>query len=255
MKRSDFIDYRNKHYVASATTVIVSGNIKEAEAIRKITKAFSNVGKWKKEEKKKTSDYQKEPKVLLEHRDTDQAHLILGVRTFDTYNKYNPIIHIIEGILSGGMSSRLFQKMREELGITYYIHAENDAFTDHGVFAVACGANNERVKEAIIAILEELNKLKIELVGKEELEKVKQHIIGSMHLGLESSDSVASFLGAQEILRKKLKTPEEIIKEIKAVTAEEIKFVAERIFKTETLNLAMVGKFKEEKEFRNILKL
>ncbi len=254
MKRGDFIDYRNKHYVANATTVVVSGNIKEKDIVKKVTKAFSGIGKWKKEEKKKVTEYQTEPKILLEYKDTDQAHLVLGVRSFDTYNKYNTILSVMEGVLSGGMSSRLFQKLREDLGICYYVHAENDLFTDHGVFAVACGANNERVKEAITAILEELKKLKNVLVSKEELEKVKQHLIGSLYLGLESSDSVASFIGTQEILRKQLKTPEEVIKLIKAVTAEEIRFVAERIFKTENLNLAIVGKFKDEKEFKGLLK-
>ena len=75
-----------------------------------------------------------------------------------------------------------------------------------------------------------------------------------MHLGLESSDSVANFYGGQEVLREKLKTPEDIVKEIKAVTATEIKYVAERIFKNEGLNLAIVGKFKEKKEFLEVLK-
>ena len=82
-----------------------------------------------------------------------------------------------DGILSG-MSGRLFQKMREELGICYYVSAENDTFTDHGVFSVSAGVDSKRVKEAITAILTELKKLKTELVKKEELDKVKQYLIG-----------------------------------------------------------------------------
>ena len=101
--------------------------------------------------------------------------------------------------------------------------------------------------------MEELKKLKTTLVKKEELEKVKQYLIGNLNLGLESSDSIANFFGGQEILKKKIKTSEDIIKEIKAVTAEEIKFVAEKIFKNERLNLALVGKFKDKKEFLDAL--
>ena len=78
-------------------------------------------------------------------------------------------------------------------------------------------------------------------------------MIGNLNLSLESSDSQAGFLGGQEVLRKDLKTPEDIIKEIKAVTADEIKFVAERIFKDGGLNLAIVGKFKDNKEFKGVL--
>ena len=98
-----------------------------------------------------------------------------------------------------------------------------------------------------------MKKIKSILVKPDELNKAKQHLIGNLNLGLESSDSLTMYYGGQEVLRKDLKKPEDIIKEIKAVTAEEIKFVAERIFKDAGLNLAIVGKFKEDKEFKDIL--
>ncbi|MFA6340657.1 MAG: pitrilysin family protein [Candidatus Paceibacterota bacterium] len=253
MQRRDFIDYRHKHYVASATTVIVAGKIDEKDVLKKIQVLFKDASKWKKEEKKKVIESQKIPQLKLYYKDTDQTHLIIGNRSFNIYNKYNPIIRVLRGVLSGGMSSRLFQKMREELGICYYVGADNDTFTDHGAFAVFAGVDSSRVKEGVTAILSELKKLKTELVGKDELQKVKKYLIGILNLGLESSDSVAEFFGGQEILKETLKTPEDIIKEIEKVTAEEIKFMAERIFKDETLNLAIVGKFKDEKEFKDVL--
>ncbi len=253
IKRTDFIDYRSKHYVASATTVIVSGKINEKEVFKKVTNAFKNIGKWKKDEKEKVVESQKIPQVVLHYKDTDQTHLILGTRSFNTYNKYNPIIMVMDAVLSGGMSSRLFQKMRDEMGICYYVGADNSEYTDHGFFAVFAGVDSKRVKEAITTILAEMNNIKNELVKPEELNKAKQHLIGHLNLGLESSDSLAMYIGGQEVLRKDLKKPEDIIKEIKAVTANEIKFVAERIFKNEGLNLAIVGKFEDDKEFKDIL--
>ncbi len=254
MQRRDFIDYRHKHYVASATTVIVAGKIDEKDVLKKVQTLFKDVSKWKKEEKKRAVEYQATPQVRVFYKDTDQTHIVLGNRSFNIYNKYNPIIRVLAGVLSGGMSSRLFQKMREEMGICYYVGADNDAFTDHGAFAVFAGVDSARVKDAIVAILAELKKMRTELVGKEELHKVKKYLIGKLNLGLESSDSVAEFYGGQEVLRENIKTPEDIIKEIEKVTAEEIKYVAERIFKDETLNLAIVGKFRNEKEFKDVLK-
>ena len=253
MKRTDFIDYRSKHYVASATTVIVAGKINEKEVIKKITTAFKDIGKWKKDEKEKVVEHQKTPQIVVHYKDTDQTHIVLGVRSFNTYNKYNPIIRVMDSVLSGGLSSRLFQKMRDEMGICYYVGSGNDTYTDHGFLSVAAGVDSKRVNEAIITIISEFNKLKTVLVKQDELNKVKQYLIGNLNLSLESSDSQAGFLGGQEVLRKDLKTPEDVIKEIKAVTADEIKFVAERIFKNEGLNLAMVGKFKDDKEFKNVL--
>jgi predicted Zn-dependent peptidase len=254
MRRTDFIDYRNKHYVASATTVIVAGKFDDKIISKKISKAFADIGKWKKGEKKKVVESQKEPQVSLYYKDTDQTHMVIGVRAYDTYSKYNSVLNIIQGILSGGLSSRLFQKMRDEMGICYYVRASKDASTDHGNFSVAAGVDSKRVKDAITAILNEFKKLKTELVGDEELNKVKQYLIGSMRLGLESSDDIAGFFGHQEILRKPIKNTEDIIKEIKAVKAEDVKYLAEKIFRNEVLNLSIVGKFKEKQEFVNILK-
>ncbi|MFA6430680.1 MAG: pitrilysin family protein [Candidatus Paceibacterota bacterium] len=254
MRRTDFIDYRNKHYVASATTVIVAGKFDDKTITKKISKAFADIGKWKKGEKKKVVESQKEPQASLYYKDTDQTHMVIGVRAFDTYSKYNSVLNIIQGILSGGLSSRLFQKMRDEMGICYYVRAEKDASTDHGNFSVSAGVDSKRVKDAITAIIDEFKKLKTELVGEEELNKVKQYLIGSMRLGLESSDDIAGFFGHQEILRKPIKNTEDIIKEIKAVKAEDIKYLAEKIFRNESLNLSIVGKFKEKQEFINILK-
>jgi predicted Zn-dependent peptidase len=253
MQRTDFIDYRNKHYVASATTVVVSGKINEKDIFKKVLKVFKDVGVWKKEGKEKVVENQKTPQVSLYYKDTDQTHMVIGVRSFNTYNKYNPIIRVMNSVLSGGMSARLFQKMRDEIGICYYVRSHNDSSIDHGEFVIGAGVDSKRVKEAVSTLLEEMNKLKTILVRPEELNKAKQYLIGTLNLGLESSDSLAEFFGEQEVLRKEIKKPEDIIKEIKAVTAEEIKFVAERIFKDEGLNLAIVGKFKDDKEFKDIL--
>ena len=254
MKKSDFIDYRMRHYVASSTTVIVAGKIDEKEAVKKVISAFKGMSERNKDDKKKVTESQKSPQVRIFYKDTDQTHIIIGNRTFNVYNKYNPIIRVLSAVLSGGMSSRLFQKMRDDLGICYYVRGGNDAFTDHGIFAVSAGIDSTRVKEGIKAILEELKRMTTELVSAEELKKAKQYLIGGMHLGLESSDAVSDFYGEQEILHKDLKNPDDIVKEINAVKAEDIKYVAERIFKDETLNLAIVGKFKDEKEFKDILK-
>lgn len=253
MNRTDFIDYRGRHYVASATTVIVSGKIKEAEVFKKVSKAFKDIGKWKKDEKEKVVEVQKEPQVAIHYKDTDQTHLILGARSFNTYNKYNPIIMVLDAILSGGMSSRLFQKLRDEMGICYYVGAENNEYTDHGFFSVFAGVDSKRVAQAIQTILQEMNKLKSLQVDQEELNKAKQYLIGNLNLSLESSDSLAMYYGMQEVLKKEIKKPDDIIKEIKAVTAEQIRFVAERIFRNEGLNLAIVGKFKDPKDFKEIL--
>lgn len=252
-KRDAIVDYRAKHYVASATTVIVSGRIDEEKIVQDIANKFKGVSTDKKHGKAKTIDTQKEPAVRLKFKETDQTHLVLGVRTFDTYSPNNPILKVLTGVLSGGMSSRLFQKLRDEMGVCYYVSASNDAYTDHGLFQVAAGVDSKRVEEVIKVILSELSDLKNRLVSEAELRKVKDYLIGSLYLGLESSDELAMFYGGQEILKKSLELPDAKVRAIEQVSSEDIQMMAQKIFRNEHLNLAILGRFTDSKPFLPLL--
>jgi predicted Zn-dependent peptidase len=254
MKREDFVAYRNKFYTSEATTLVVSGNFDEEKLLNKVISIFSAMPKTGRGIKEKTKENQVKPEVLFFKKETDQAHMILGVRTFDLYDKRDKIMDVLVGILDAGMSSRLFKRLRDEMGVCYYVSASQDAFSDHGVFSISAGVDSKRVKEVVSVILQELNKLKTELVSPDELQKVKQNLVGTMYLGLESSDSLAKFYGGQEIMNEEIKTPEEIKAEVESVTAEDVQKLAQEIFVDKGLNLAMVGRFEDEKEFRDVLK-
>ncbi len=255
MKRSDFVAYRKAHYVGTATTVIVSGNIEITQAFKDITKKFKGISEGKKGGKKKTNDKQIKPAISVSHKDTDQTHFILGVRSFPLNDERNPILSVLSGVLGSGMSSRLFRKLRDEMGVGYYVRAGNSAFTDHGFFSIAAGVANNRMNEVLRAVITEMKTLKNELVSNEELNKVKEHLVGNMYLGLESSDDLAEFYGMQEVLRRDVRTPKEKEKLIRAVTAEDIRTIARKIFIEKNLNLALIGPFKNGKEFVKVLKI
>ncbi|HAS84659.1 MAG TPA: hypothetical protein DCS23_01095 [Candidatus Yonathbacteria bacterium] len=254
MSSKDFVSYRKAHYVASATTVIVSGNVEASTAFRSIAKSFKGIAENKKGGKKKTRDTQSVPKVALHHKETDQTHFILGVRSFPIYDKRNPILSVLGGVLGSGMSSRLFRKIRDEMGVGYYVRAGNSTSTDSGYFAVSAGVANDRLEEVLSAVMNELNDLKTNLVSREELSKVKEHIIGMMYLGLESSDDLAEYYGTQEVMRREMRTPKEREKIIRAVTAEDVREMARKIFVDKNLNLALVGPTKDEMALRALLK-
>jgi predicted Zn-dependent peptidase len=254
MKRGDFVKYKSEHYVPSATTLVVAGKITEKQVLAEVKRIFGKIPKQKKDSKVKVIEKQSKPEVLLKFKETDQTHFVLATRTFDLFNKKNAVLSVLGGVLGGGMSSRLFQKLREEMGVGYYVRAYNDPFTDHGFFQISAGVDNKRVEEVIEAVLEETRKLINQKVSKEELEKVKECLIGNMKLSLESSDDIANFYGGQELLRKKINSAEEKAKEIRKVTAVQIQNLAKEIFKNEKLNLALIGPFKEENRFLKILK-
>lgn len=253
--RQSLTDYRNKHYVSGATVVIVAGNFDEEKITEEINMRFSAMDRGEKHQKTKVLEDQKKPALLIEYKKTDQTHLVLGVRTFDVFNEKNPTLRVISAILGGGMSSRLFQKVREEMGVGYYVRAGNDAFTDHGFFEISAGVDHKRIEEVVEAILQELRILKSVEVPAEELKKAKDYITGNMFLSLESSDSIADFYGYQEIMKKELRDPLEIASLINAVTPTEVKRVAEEVFQESMLNFALIGPFKESARFKKLLKL
>lgn len=253
--RDNFLSYRALHYLPNATTVVIAGKFNEKKITALIEKQFGGLKKGVKKNKVKVDDRQSKPAALLGYKASDQTHLVLGVRSFPLGHAYHYPLVLLAGILGSGMSSRLFQKVRTEMGLGYYVRAANDAFTDHGVFAASAGVINERAGEAVSAILAEFRRLCTDPVPAVELKKTKDMIAGRLVLGLESSDELSEFYGIQYILRKKLITPEEIIKKINAVTAEEIQKVAREIFVTEKLNLALIGPWKDEKKFLKLLKI
>ncbi|HBH71264.1 MAG: Processing peptidase [Parcubacteria group bacterium GW2011_GWC1_42_11] len=254
MSRKDFVAYRKAHYVASATTVVVSGNIDTSTAFKEITKKFKGIATSKKGGKKKTRDTQSGPQVALKFKETDQTHFILGVRSFPVYDKRNPIISVLGGVLGSGMSSRLFRKIRDEMGVGYYVRAGNSTSTDSGYFAVSAGVANDRLGEVLRAVMEELENLKNNIVPADELAKVKEHLVGMMYLSLESSDELAEYYGTQEVMRREMRTPKERERLIRAVTGEDVQKMARKIFIEKNLNLALIGPTKDESGLKSLLK-
>ncbi len=255
MKRSDFINYHGAHYVPNATTLVVAGQVKESEVLAEVTRVFGHIPKGNKGTKVKVVEKQKKPAVITQYKKTDQSHFVLAFRSFDIFSKKNAALSVLASVLGGGMSSRLFQKLREEMGVGYYVRAYDDGYTDHGYFQVSAGVDNKRVSEVLVAVLAECKKLTEEIVSKEELQKVKDYLVGNMKLDLESSDSIAHFHGLQEVLKKEIKTADQKAKEIGSVTAEQVRDVAREIFRTSNINLAIVGPIKDKTKLIKILKL
>jgi predicted Zn-dependent peptidase len=251
--REALVAYRDAHYVAGATTVVVSGHFDKEKILKDIEKSFAGISIKEKKDKVKVAEKQDGPQVKIGWKETDQTHIILGVRSYPLDSPFRPALSILSAILGKGMSSRLFDKLRNEMGICYYIDADSDLYTDHGLFEVSAGVDNSRVDEAIQVILVELAKTTKEKVSEAELIKVKDFIAGNTLLSLETSDALANYAGGREVLEGKVKTPEESIAKIRAVTAGDVLDVAQKIFIDKNLNLAIVGNYKDEERFRKLL--
>ena len=254
MKRDNFITYKKAHYLPEATVLVVSGAVTEKEVLQEANKIFGGVPRGQKKGKLKVQEKQKKPEALISFKKTDQTHFVLGVRSHGLFAKKNAELSVLGGILGGGMSSRLFQKLREEMGVGYYVRAYNDAYTDHGFFQISAGVDNKRIEEVLKAVLKECSKLRKEMVSPEELAKVKEYLIGNLKLSLESSDDIANFYGGQELLKREMKNAEEKAREIRKVSAQAVQNLAKEIFQNNKLNLALIGPFQAKEKFLKILK-
>ncbi|MBI2096190.1 MAG: insulinase family protein [Candidatus Taylorbacteria bacterium] len=255
MNRENFLSYRDKHYVQSATVVIVAGRMNEAEMVAQIRQRFAEARAGRKGGKLSVREEQSGPVMLIEKRKTDQTHLAIGVRTFGVGSPFEPVLAVLNVILGGGMSSRLFLKLRDEMGVGYYVRSFHDPYTDHGYLQAAAGVDKKRLAEVIGAITGEFRRFKDEVVLPEELKKGKDYFMGNLYLSLESSDALAEYYGFQEILKGRGETPDEVGKKIAAVTAEDVKRAAGQIFGDDRLNLAVVGDVGAEAELRAALTL
>jgi predicted Zn-dependent peptidase len=260
VSRKDFIGYREKFYNASNTVVCVVGNFGEkgeTGVIREIGRIFSRLRKGGVNKKQKTVENQANPRLKVKHKKTDQAHLVLGFRGYDMFHKDRFALSLLANILGGTMSSRLFLSVRERLGLAYYVRASDDESSDCGYFSVSAGVDTDKAKieKTVKTILAEIRKVKTSGVSDKELQKAKDNSRGRMALSLEGSDDVASFLAGQELGRREIKSPEEILTKIDKVKKSDILRVAKDIFVNEKLNLALIGPVEDGKFLENILKI
>lgn len=253
--REDFIAYREQRYVMPGTVVLVTGKFNEGAVMKQIKAAFEGLKRQAVIPKAPTRDEQSGPALRLKFKESDQGHLVIGFRAFDVFDKRRYAVEVLSSILGGGMSSRLFKRVRDQLGAAYYIGSSVDLMLDHGVFEISSGVDHAKIEVVVKAILEECGKLTKELVPREELQRAKDHMTGSLLLGLETSDDLANYYGVGEILTKSLLPPDELTDRINKVTAAEVRNVARFIFKEKGLNLAIIGPYRDEPMFQKILNL
>jgi predicted Zn-dependent peptidase len=191
--------------------------------------------------------------VYLHTKASEQAHLILGVRGYPLGHPDRYALQLLAVVLGGGMSSRFFTEVREKRGLAYYVHAANGSYTDAGTFYASAGADVSRIDEAITTILAELRMIADEPVPAEELEKARGYAKGRFVLRLESPQGTIQYGLRREVLEGEIEEPEELLRELDAVTVEDVQRVARDLFEGKRLYLALVGPFDDAERFEKLL--
>lgn len=253
IKREDFVKYIDSLYSPKNMALVYVGKLPQdiENLAEEYFQDLPDLSQFKPDPYKKIK--QVKPKINVYYKDTDQVNLILGVEGYDRDDDKRYPAKILSAILGEGMSSRLFIQVREKRGLAYRISAGHDSYVDTGVFVVFAGLKLEKVGEGLEVIKAELERVACENVTQDELKKAKEMIRGRLALSMESTNFLAEFFGTNFVLDRKVKTFEEILKKLDAVTIEDVRKVAEELFKKERINLQVVGPFKSDEKFAKIL--
>lgn len=253
--RKDFIAYIKKHYNASGTVVCVAGKFDEKEIIKKVQAYLGNMAKGKITNFEKVVEKQKTPQVGIKFKKTDQTHFIIGNRAYRQGHKDRYALSLLAVILGGNMSSRLFLEIREKRGLAYSVRTGIDTYQDCGYIATQAGVEHGKLGKTIDVILKEYKKIATEKVGEKELRKAKDFVKGKGVMEFEASEEVAMFFIDQEFHKEKILTLKEVFAKVDAVTADDILRVAKDVFKSNKLNVAVIGPHKNSKQIEKILKI
>ncbi|MEZ5351337.1 MAG: pitrilysin family protein [Bryobacteraceae bacterium] len=231
--------YRNT-YTPSKILITAAGNISHQKMVDLAAPLFGRL------KKRKAPQVAGVPtthaRLALRDRPTlEQAHMVLGVPAYPVSHPERFSAYVLNTLLGGSMSSRLFQNIREQRGLVYAVFSEINNFRDSGALAVYAGTSRTSLRQVIGLILEEFRRLKEEPVPLEELTRSKNHLKGSVMLGLESTSSRMSNLARQQLYFGRFATLDEILASIEAVTVESVQQVARDLFRPETVALTVLG--------------
>ena len=252
--RDMMLDYLAHQYLPSNTVVGIAGALQHQEMATAVGQAL---GDWADQQPRPGYSAYKEqkfPRMHIERKDTEQAHLCLALTGLPLLHPKRFTLDLLNVILGEGMSSRLFAEIRDRLGLAYSIHSYVEHFLDTGSVTIYAGVEPKNLPVAIKAILEQLYQLK-ETVPEAELTKAKELSKGRLLLRMEDNRSVAGWMGGQEILTNRILSVEQIVSIIDAITTEELRQLARELLIDSQLRLAVVGPVAGDEPLEELLKL
>jgi predicted Zn-dependent peptidase len=245
LSRPALLAYLSNHYRPSKTVLGIAGGVDHKEVV---DWARRHLGGWEPGPSfsfAPAPENNSGPNVHVEYKDTEQAHICLSFEGMSRGDPGRHALRLLNVMLGEGMRSRLFQKVRERLGLAYSVDSFVSTLLDTGAVGIYAGVAAGRVEQAIQAILDELEQMKQEPVSEEELQKALDFVRGRLTLSLEDSFTMAAWFARQELLGPDVLYPDQVMAHFDAVQPADIQRTAQMVFQPERLNVAIVGPFPE----------
>jgi predicted Zn-dependent peptidase len=239
LTRAQVISFLARNYRAGSVVVAAAGSVSHAHLVKLVQKKFRfQPGK---AEPAVEAFRSKPSDVMIVHDSNKQTHFCLGMPSPGYAAKEKPTIIALTSYLGGGMSSVLFQKIREDRGLAYSVYSFDDFYRDSGVFGTYAGTDQKHLTQSLRIIVAELRKMKRSKLTSSQLSKLKSQMQGHLILGMESSTSRMNRIARQELQMDTYQTVGELLDEIDNVTASGIMEMANRIFDESKMAVAVLG--------------
>jgi len=256
ISRKDLQQFHHKYYIPQRMTLVLAGKIMPG-VVKEFEKSFGRVSAPKDREDELFTCFEVPKKIktpiAYQQKETEQVQLALGFYGYPYGHKDWHAAGLLALILGGNMSSRLFMQIRERRGLCYAIRAVHESLEDTGVLTIWAGLDKKRIKEAVGAIYEQLNKIVQEDVSKDELQRAKDFVAGSLSLAMEDTAAQAKWYGGGWVFEHSLESPKERLKKINSVTVADIKRVARQMLNPKKMVAAAIGPVGSKKQFANII--
>ncbi len=250
--QEDFMRHKNELYTPDNLVVTFAGKIDDAKAMSLAKEHFGAIGGKKAMNFKPVAPH-KGKRVSLTTKQTEQAHLVLGMESVSALSEDQFAQKLLAVILGGSMSSRMFLRIREARGLCYYISTSTDNYLDTGLLSTRAGVDQSRLHEAISAIRHEYELCAKDGITKEELRRAKDYLKGKITLSMEDSEERAHFFGKQQLLYPKTRDLAEYFEKIESVSSDQINKLSSRILTKENLRLVVIGKENDEKKLEGLI--
>lgn len=244
INRDIILSYLKKHYIPKNTVIAIAGKVDKRETIKLIEQYF---GDWDSgvEVENNTVSLDITRKISSKIKATEQLHLCLGMKGIAQGNYDMYPLHVLSNTLGGSMSSRLFQKLREDMGLVYSIYSYPSSYKDIGIFTIYAGLNANQLLNASELIMKEINEIKSKSISEMEINKAKEQLKGNYILGLESTSSRMTSLGKSELLLGKIHSQQEILQKIDNVNKDAVNSIIDKVLDVEKFNISYVGNIEE----------
>ena len=241
MSRDEVAGYHGAHYLPGNVVVAVAGNLVHDEVVELVEK-YLPIGDGHRPQRPHGLEIGPPRRAAIVERPLEQAHVVVGTRSLRRDDPDRFALGVLDQVLGGGMSSRLFQEVRERRGLAYSVFSYRSAFDETGAFAVYAATAPEHVEEVLDVVNAELDRLVHDGgVTERELVSAKGHLTGSLALSLESSASRMHRIGRHELSMGEVPTLDEVVADVEAVTADDVARVIDRILAPGERTLAAVG--------------